>query len=458
MFERASDETSTSIPPVSLNQVAQIDLQLLLPTTDEPDPEVSIVIPALNEELTIADFVHWCQEGLHRAGASGEIIIVDSSSDRTAELALIGGARVLKTPRRGLGRAYIDAEPYIRGKYVIMGDADCTYDFRELGAFVDALRNGHEFAMGSRWLGSIEPGSMPALHRYFGTPLTTWILNCLYGSHFTDIHCGMRGITSEAFRRMGLLSQSWEYASEMVLKSVRMELTTAEVPVKFYKDRDGRLSHHKRAGWTSPFGAAWINLRAMFIYGGDYFMLKPGLAMLTLGLLLNIPLSFGDIKIGSVVFSLYWMLIGLTLAVIGLQSFYFGCLAQVFSGYTDRSWRKWTRIFKYNRSMAVAFVLFLLGLVPLLRFVISYFSNNLTPPGASTVIDHMAVTGFMLMILSFSTFCFVLVLHATAVRYGIEPPNDARRRHHPRGIRVPDAGLRQTKGDHTVTQATEERA
>ena len=224
------------------------EVTLLLPDIDVADPEVTILVPAVDEELTIEDFVTWCHQGLRDAGAVGEIVIVDSSTDHTAELALARGARVLKTPKRGLGRAYIDALPYIRGKYVIMGDADCTYDFRQLAPFVETMRGGTEYAMGSRWKGSIEKGAMPALHQYFGTPVTTWILNRLYGSKFSDIHCGMRGITRDALFRMGLVSQSWEYASEMVLKSVRMNLRTTEVPVTFYKDRNGRLSHHKRAG------------------------------------------------------------------------------------------------------------------------------------------------------------------------------------------------------------------
>ncbi len=224
------------------------DVELLLPGDDVAAPELSIVIPALNEELTVGDFVAWCREGLAAAGVAGEILIVDSSDDDTAKIALSGGARVLRVPRRGLGRAYIDAVPYVRGKWVIMGDADCTYDFRRLGPFVEQFRAGYEYVMGSRWKGSIEAGSMPALHRYFGTPFTTFILNRMYGSHFSDIHCGMRGITRDAFVRMNLQSQSWEYASEMVLKSVHMELRTTEVPVNFLKDREGRLSHHKREG------------------------------------------------------------------------------------------------------------------------------------------------------------------------------------------------------------------
>ena len=140
---------------------ADADVRLQVPPDDVTDPELSIVIPALDEELTIGDFVDWCHEGLRKAGVAGEILIVDSSSDRTAEIALSRGARVLSSPKRGLGRAYIDALPFIRGPYVLMGDADCTYDFRELAPFVERMREGYEFVMGSRWKGYIEPGSMP---------------------------------------------------------------------------------------------------------------------------------------------------------------------------------------------------------------------------------------------------------------------------------------------------------
>jgi glycosyltransferase involved in cell wall biosynthesis len=401
------------------------NVELLLPSDDVSDPEVSIVIPSVNEELTISEFVQWCKEGLAAGEIRGEILIVDSSVDRTAEIALRLGARVLKTPKRGLGRAYIDAIPYIRGKYVVMGDADCTYDFRQIKPFVDKLREGFEFAMGSRWRGSIEAGSMPALHRYLGTPATTTILNWLYGSKFTDIHCGMRGISKEALDRMGLVSQSWEYASEMVLKSVRMQLRTTEVPVTFYKDRDGRLSHHKRSGWSSPFKAAWINLRAMFVYRAEFFVLKPGLAMLALGLLLTLPLTFGPISIGPVHFSLYWMLLGVTLSVLGIESFFFGCLAQVFCDYLGDNRRKWTGFFRYTPTVLTSIALFLLGFGMTAALIVHYLANGFTVPPAGNLLDHMAVTGLLLMIVGFSAFCFTLVLHATGVSYG----GDATNRH-----------------------------
>jgi glycosyltransferase involved in cell wall biosynthesis len=405
-----------------LSNPPPLEPQLIVPESDVEDPEVTILIPAVDEELTVGEFVAWCHEGLRAADAIGEILIVDGSTDATAEIALAAGARVLRTPKRGLGRAYIDAFPYIRGRYVIMGDADCTYDFRELAPFVEAMRHGNEFAMGSRWRGSIQPGAMPRLHQYFGTPVTTWVLNVLFGSHFTDIHCGMRGITRSALLRMGLVSQSWEYASEMVLKSVRMGLRTAEVPVTFLKDREGRLSHHKRSGWFSPFHAAWINLRAMFIHGAEFFLFKPGIVLLVLGLLLTLPLSLGPITLGEVTLSLYWMLVGLTLSVVGLQSVYFGCLAHVFLDYPGRRRNRWQRLFQYTSTVIASGVLFVVGFLLDLILVVYYVTHSFSLPEAQSTINHLAIIGLLLMIFGFSTFCFTLLLHATQVRYGV--PDD----------------------------------
>jgi hypothetical protein len=283
---------------------------------------------------------------------------------------------------------------------------------------VEKLRQGYEFAMGSRWLGTIEDGAMPALHRYVGTPATTWLLNRIYGSRFTDIHCGMRCISRDALQRMGLASQSWEYASEMVLKSVLMELRTTEVPVTFYRDRNGRMSHHKRTGWFSPFLAAWINLRIMFVFRAQFFLLKPGIVLLVLGLVLTLPLSFGSISIGSYTFSLYWQLLGVTLALLGLQSLFSGVLAQVFADYSGTSSVRWKTRFRYTRTVLASFALFLVGFLLLGALAVEYLVLGHKLPGPSSALDHLAVTGFLLVIMGFSTFCFTLLLHATGVRYG----------------------------------------
>ncbi len=388
------------------------ELTLLTPAYDVADPELSIVIPALNEELTIGRFVDWCQEGLRRAKVRGEVIIVDSSSDATAEVALSKGARVLKTPKRGLGRAYLDAIPFIRGEYVLMGDADCTYDFRDLEQFLERFRDGYEYVMGSRFRGYIEPGSMPPLHQYFGTPLTTWLLNFLYASSFSDIHCGMRGITRAALRKMDLQSQSWEYASEMVLKSVRMKLRTAEVPVRFLKDQEGRLSHHKRAGWFSPWHAAWINLRAMFIYGADFFLFRPGLLLLMAGLLLTLPMTFGAVSVGPITFSLYWMLCGVTLSVLGLHGFYVGCLTRIFFDYDGNETRHWLHMFSYSRSVVLSALAVVVGAVLVAPLVHQYLRSGLRLPGGVSSASHMAVTGLLFVIVGCMNFTFTLALHA----------------------------------------------
>jgi glycosyltransferase involved in cell wall biosynthesis len=395
--------------------VRDAQTELLLPEHDADDPELSIVIPALNEGLTITDFVRWCHEGMAEAGVVGEILIVDSSTDDTPALAVAEGARVLRVPKRGLGRAYMDAIPYIRGKWVLMGDADCTYDFRRLAPFVESFRAGHEYVMGSRWKGSIEPGAMPRLHQYFGTPLTTWILNRLYSSRFSDIHCGMRGITLDALERMHLQSESWEYASEMVLKSVHMDLRTAEVPVTFLKDREGRLSHHKRSGWFSPWHAAWINLRAMFVYGSDFFVLRPGLLLLALGVLLTVPLAGGPIELGQFTLSLYTMLLGLSLTIVGLQSFCLGCIAQVLFDYTGRAKRRWTRLFPYTRTVATAWGLIALGVVLAVPLVVRYLSNDFELGAPSDVESHLAVLGLTVAISGFQLFTFTLLLHGTVL-------------------------------------------
>jgi Glycosyltransferases involved in cell wall biogenesis len=368
--------------------------------------ELSIVVPALNEEITAGEFVDWCKEGLRRAGVTGQILIVDSSSDNTPNVVLEHGGEVLRTPKRGLGRAYIDAIPYIRGKWIIMGDADLTYDFRELMPFVQAFRGGAEFVMGSRFRGSIEKGAMPALHRYFGTPLTTWILNRIYRGKYSDIHCGMRGLTRGALDRIDLKSQSWEYASEMVLKAARLGLVTAEVPVKFYKDRKGRVSHLRRMGWLSPWIAGWLNLKVMLVYTPDSFLLKPGVVLTFVGLLLSLALAAGPITIGPITFSLYWMLLGVTCSTLGYSCIQIGVLTRIMHGLRPGSLGSMLRFLTYNRGMFISIALVMVGIILLGTLVYQYLAHSLRLQGVS----HPAILGLLLVILGFQSFCFTLLV------------------------------------------------
>ncbi len=388
------------------------EIELWLPKNDCLNPEISIVIPAMNEKITIGEFVDWCKEGLAKANIEGEILIVDSSTDETPEIAIAHGARVLKAPKRGLGRAYIDSIPFIRSQYVLMGDADLTYDFREFTSFVEKFKEGYEYIMGSRFHGYIEPGAMPPLHQYFGTPGTTWVLNTIYSSNFSDIHCGMRGITLDALKRMDLQSQSWEYASEMVLKSVHMKLHTTEVPIRFLKDREGRESHMKREGFLGPWKAAWINLKAMFINGSEFFLFKPGIILLLLGLALVIPLTWGPVTFGKITFSSFWMVLGVILSILGLQFFYMGILSKVIFDYSGSISRFWQMVFTYNRSMVVSIVLFFSGLVMAWNFAQVYIDSNYLLLKGAPLAAYTGITGLLMMVAAFMNFTFTLLLYA----------------------------------------------
>jgi glycosyltransferase involved in cell wall biosynthesis len=388
---------------------APTSIQLLLPKSKNignVKPEISIVVPALNEELTIGEFVDWCWEGLRKAKVNGEIIIVDSSSDNTPNLALSKGAKVLRTPKKGLGQAYIDVIPYIRGDFIIMGDCDLTYDFREIKVFVDSYKKGNEFVMGSRFTGSIEDGAMPVLHRYFGTPLTTWILNRIYHSSYNDIHCGMRGLTKNALIKINLTSKGWEYASEMVLKASRMSLKIDEVPVNFFKDRDGRFSHHKRAGFWSPWFAGWINLKVMLVYSPDTFLIKPGLFALINGMLISILSVSGKASVGNIGFGLYFLLFGMAMSILGISLLQIGFLSRNSHKLRSGIERSFMEFLTYDRGMIISGLFIFAGLFLDIIFLNSYLLNGYIIHGLS----RSAIFGLLLIVMGIQIFSFTLLI------------------------------------------------
>jgi glycosyltransferase involved in cell wall biosynthesis len=387
-------------------------LGLLADGAAQESVEVSIVVPCLNEELTVGEFVDWCTEGLATAGVSGEVLIVDSSCDRSPIIAADHGARVIHVPKRGLGRAYIDAIPHMRGDIAIMGDCDLTYDFRELDGFISAIRHGHDFVMGTRTKGEIEDGAMPALHRYFGSPLTTLLFNIIYGTQFSDIHCGMRAITREALRQMELESHGWEYASEMILKAHKLRMRVTEVPVRFWKDREGRESHLRRGGWRTPWIAGWDSLRVMFIYAPDFFLLRPGLVMLGLGLLVTGALAAGPFLLLGVGFNLHWMLLGIVLATVGYGAVQLALLARVFYDFDQQQTDRLLATLTYNRGMLASGLLLLAGVVPNAILLVRWLSNDFHLPS----ILYTSVFALLLLILGFQTFGFTLLLHMIGCR------------------------------------------
>jgi hypothetical protein len=247
---------------------------------------------------------------------------------------------------------------------------------------------------------------MPVHHQYFGSPVTSFLFKHTLGIPTGDIHCGMRGLTRDALLKIDLQSQSWEYASEMVLKAARLRLKTAEVPVKFYKDRAGRVSHHRRMGWISPWLAGWINLKVMLVYTPDSFLLKPGLALMALGILLATLLSFGTFSIGFITFNLYWMLFAVTCATLGYSCIQIGVLSCLLHRLRPKVTQKVARIFSYDWGMGIAGVLTLLGTILVGNLVWQYIQHGLR----LSEISRPAIMGILLIIIGFQTFCFTLLI------------------------------------------------
>lgn len=386
-------------------------LTAAVPIPADQQPLVTILIPCLNESVVIGEFVDWCFQGLKAAGVSGEVLIADSSTDDSPKIAQERGARVLRVAKLGLGQAYIDALEHVRGKYVILGDCDLTYDFREIKPFLDKLQEGYEFVMGNRFAGGMEPDAMPRLHRYFGTPVTTALLNLIHGTRFGDIHCGMRGLTTDALRRIKIQSRSWQYASEMIIKAAHLNLRMTEIAIPFYKDRAGRESHHKRRGWTQPWHAGWITLQTMFTYGADFFLVRPGMVLLDAGLLIVLATSLGPVQLGRLGLSLHWTLAGMCACVLGLQSIYMGLLARLIYDYSGATAKRYLKRFSYDRSVLASALVFSAGVLLTAPLIVDYARQGLALPELARR-DYLAVSGLLCMIGAFLNFSFTLVLHA----------------------------------------------
>lgn len=293
------------------------------------NPEVSVVLPALNEEETIAV----CIEKIHRVfreqSISGEIIIADSSTDRTPEIASNLQGIVIHPEKLGYGNAYREAFSKVKGASVIIGDADNTYDFLEIPAFLAMLDNGCDLVMGSRFRGEIKKGAMPPLHQYIGNPFLTWVLNAVFRTHVSDVHCGFRAIRTEALRKMNLKTTGMEFASEMVIEAARMGLKIGEVPITYYpREAPSKLS---------SFTDGWRHLRFILLYRPIPFLAIPGLIFVCLGLLFMLGFYFKGNVEGSHLHSFILSAMALT---GGLQAFVMGITIKIYSiknGFSERS-------------------------------------------------------------------------------------------------------------------------
>jgi len=322
--------------------------------------EVSIVMPCLNEEATIGTCIEKAREGLKQAKVTGEIIVVDNgSTDKSVEIAKSSGARVIYEPKKGYGNAYKTGMKEARGKYIIIGDSDDTYDFLEISSFLKELKEGADFVIGTRLRGKILPKAMPWLHRYFGTPFLAWLLNLFFNTGISDPNCGMRGLTKEAFEKMDLQSGGMEFASEMIISAARKKLAIKEVPITYYP--------RKGESKLRTFHDGWRHLRFMLFYSPTYLFLWPGLLITLTGLFFLFALLPGPLKVGRMTFDIHYMVFGGTLAILGSWILILGLMAKTYAyvedyEVQDRLTSFFLKIFTLERGISLGSVLFLIGL------------------------------------------------------------------------------------------------
>ena len=288
-------------------------------TGNRGELELTVVIPCLNEERTIAGCVRAALEAMAGHGIAGEVLVSDNgSTDASVEIVIAAGVRVVSCPTRGYGAALHWGFLHAKGRHVLMGDADLSYDFSLLPRFVGYARTGAPFVIGTRLRGRIEKGAMPPLHRYLGTPVLTWILNRLFGTRISDCNCGMRCIERETYLKLNLTSSGMEFASEMVVKAAVQGVVITEIPIDFHKDRRDRRPHLR------SFRDGWRHLRLLLSHAPDHMMTLPGLCMLAVGFPLVLAQLAGPITLGRAHMDIHYMILGVTLSLVGTSAITLG--------------------------------------------------------------------------------------------------------------------------------------
>ncbi|MDY3554884.1 glycosyltransferase family 2 protein [Gemmata sp. JC717] len=290
-----------------------------------PEIEVSVVMPCLNEARTVGVCVAKAVRALREMGVSGEVIVADNgSTDGSQQVAAAAGARVVPVARRGYGAALQGGISAAAGRYVVMGDADDSYDFSRIEPFVARLRAGDELVMGNRFRGGIQPGAMPWHHRYVGNPVLTGLLNLFFRAGVRDAHCGLRAFRRDAYARLDLVTTGMEFASEMVVKATLRGLRVGEVPVVLHPDGRDRPPHLR------SFRDGWRHLRFLLLFCPLWLFLVPGLALLAAGGGLMVWLTPGPRPVGGVVLDVHTMLLGALCAILGHQTLWLGLYSKVF--------------------------------------------------------------------------------------------------------------------------------
>jgi hypothetical protein len=387
--------------------------------TDIPSPglaavDISVVMPCLNEEQSVGICVTKALEGIRRSGLTGEVVVSDNgSTDRSVEVARTAGARVVFQPERGYGNAYHKGFAEARGRFIVMGDSDDTYDFTQLADLVKPLEDGqHDYVLGSRFGGEIRKGAMTWSHRYVGNPILTGVLNRFFGLKSSDAHSGMRAFTRTALDRMSLSCEGMEFASEIVVKAARADLRVAEVPIVY----------HPRVGESKLNGVrdAWRHLRFMLILAPTYLFIYPGLALFVLGMVGQSVLLTGPVHIGSRGIYVHFSILFAMLTLVGSQALVFGVFARVYSksvGFdTPSKLSDWVeRDFSLERGLVIGMIFFVAGFGVDLAILIQWIDRSMGELNAvrpALFAMTFMVLGMQILFASFFLSIFKIKVHA----------------------------------------------
>lgn len=289
-------------------------------------PEITLVMPCLNEARSLAACIREASAAMAQAGINGEIVIADNgSTDGSPAIAAQLGARVVNVAERGYGNALRGGIAAARGRYIVMGDADGSYDFSHLPRFVEKLRAGSDLVMGNRFQGGIQPGAMPWKNRYIGNPALSFIGRLFFSTKLGDFHCGLRGFSVDAYRRMNLRTTGMEFASEMVIKSIVLGLRVTEVPTTLRPDGRDRAPHLR------PWRDGWRHLRFMLLFSPRWLFFYPGLFLMLGGTLLGAILLPGPLQLGRVYLDVHTLLFMAGCILIGFQAVSFAALSKYFT-------------------------------------------------------------------------------------------------------------------------------
>jgi glycosyltransferase involved in cell wall biosynthesis len=380
--------------------------------------ELSVVLPCLNEAETLATCIKKARGSMEALGVEGEIVVADNgSTDGSQSIAEALGARVVPVPERGYGAALRTGIAAAEGRFVIMADADDSYALDDLGPFVEALRGGADLVMGNRFAGGIEPGAMPALHRYLGNPVLSWVGRLFFRVPINDFHCGMRGFRRDRIMGLGLTTVGMEFASEMVVRSAINGLNITEVPTTLKPDGRSRAPHLRT--WRD----GWRHLRFLLAFSPRWLFLYPAVFLVVVGAAVFTRLAVGPVTIGSVTFDIQTMIAAASAIIVGIQA---GVLAMVSRAYasslgllprSDRVERFLDR-FTLEWGLIVGFAMTLAGIG---SFVLAVLNWRETDFGALTTEDmRLPLLGMLLIVAGSQVILGSFLLSLTRIGEGEE--------------------------------------